>query len=97
MCACGCSNFSNWFGKESSGEIIKFESVLSAQETKKLAPEESVTFNINKDISGKEYIKFLLKSNMNLLGKYVYCNVEDNSQVVEEEFFIEESIEECRE
>lgn len=86
-CACGCFDFGQ--KPVENVETIKYESILSSQDTKKLAPEESFTIPINKDISGKEYIKMLLKSNVHLLGKYVYCNVENNSEVVEEEFFIE--------
>ena len=88
-CTSGCANLDFLFKKSDKNNEIKYESIMASQETKKLAPEESVTYNINKDISGKEYIKFLLKSDVNLLGKYVYCNVKDNSEIIEEEFFIE--------
>ena len=90
-CTSGCANLDFLFKKSDKNNEIKYESIMASQETKKLAPEESVTYNINKDISGKEYIKFLLKSDVNLLGKYVYCNVKDNSEIIEEEFFIEGS------
>lgn len=86
---CGC-NLS--FGGNSGSQTVNgvtYETVVKAQETKTLKQNESITYTIDKDITGKDYVVFKLNTNVNLLGKYVYHDVENASKVVEEEFFIE--------
>ena len=73
------------------GETIQFETVFSNTEKITLASGGSESFVIDKDISGKEYVKLTVKTNANLLGEFKYRNVDDSSQVVKEEFFIEPS------
>ena len=92
MCAC------DWMpGKspDSSGNdaAYKFESVFSATDIVTLQGGESKSFTVNKDITGKEYVKLTLKTNTILLGEFAYKNVANPSQIVKEEFFIEPSSE----
>lgn len=72
-------------------EEYVFESVLGAQETKNVNVDADVSYDIKKDISGKEYVKIVLETNVPLLGEYTYSNIENPSEVVKEEFFIEPS------
>ena len=70
-----------------------FESVLTDGTALALAANETKTYEINKDITGRNYIRIQLKSDSNLLGKFKYSDVKDPTKVVEEEFFIEPSTE----
>ena len=90
VCACGDSSDST---PESSGngETYQFVSVFSNSEEIMLASGASESFMIDKDISGKEYVKLTIKTNANLLGEFIYSNVNNPSQIVKEEFFIEPS------
>ena len=71
-----------------------FESVLTDGTEVSLGANESKTYEINKDITGRNYVRIMLKTNANLLGKFTYSDVKDPSKVVEEEFFIEPSADE---
>ena len=92
-CVCGCAKG----GAESSSsseetvEGIVFESVFENSNTSTISAEENTVYTINKDISGKNYIKLTLKTDVQLLGEYEYANAENPSQVAKEEFFIEAS------
>ena len=90
VCACDASSDST---PESSGngETYQFVSVFSNSEEIMLASGASESFLIDKDISGKEYVKLTIKTNANLLGEFIYSNVNNPSQIVKEEFFIEHS------
>ena len=55
---------------------------------------QTKTLDIDKDISGNEYIKITLDSNVNLLGEYKYSDISNPSKVVTEPFYIEPSAEE---
>ena len=66
-----------------------FQEVLSKQAGKSLKADETVTYDIDEDISGKNYIKLEYQTDVHLYGVYTYANAENPSQVVEEEFFIE--------
>ena len=90
VCACDASSDST---PESSGngETYQFVSVFSNSEEIMLASGASESFMIDKDISGKEYVKLTIKTNANLLGEFIYSNVNNPSQIVKEEFFIEPS------
>ena len=83
MSACGGSSGSG--GKDTDHVAV----LVDAQSSKTLASEETISFDINKDISGKDYVSMSLETDVPLLGKYVYSNVDNPSEVVEEEFFIE--------
>ena len=75
-------------GGSSSGGLSSM-SLVTEQETQILAKDEALTFNVDKKISGKDYVTMELETNVPLLGKYVYSDVKNSSKVVEEEFFIE--------
>ncbi|MBQ8394076.1 MAG: hypothetical protein IJX49_00700 [Clostridia bacterium] len=70
---------------------ITFESIQGETAQVALSAEGSTTYEINKDISDKNYIKLKLKTDVQLLGEYEYANVADPNQVAREEFFIEAS------
>ncbi len=76
-----------------SGEnsTAAFKSVFSSDSQKSVAQNESVNFTIDKDISGENYIRLKLKTNVQLLGQYTYANADNPSEVGVEDFFIEAS------
>ena len=80
-------------GSKDKGEsgAYSFESVYVSQEEKILKNNESALFTINEDISGKNYIRLKLKTNVQLLGQYTYANADNPSEVGVEDFFIEAS------
>ena len=95
-CTVGCAKGETNSGSSSSGEEvvedgIRYESVLGETETVALSAEGNTKYTIDKDISGKNYIKLTLKTNVQLLGEYEYANADNPSQVAKEEFFIEAS------
>ncbi len=77
----------------SEGEVdpLAFVNVLGAQGAETLAADETLTMDVNKDITGKNYIKVSVKTDVHLYGEFVYANVNNETQVVTEEFFIEAS------
>lgn len=93
--ACGGSNdpSSEAPAQSEAGESGEygFESVYSSTEEKALADNESAVFTVNEDISGKNYIRLTLKTNVQLFGQYTYANADDPSEVAVEDFFIEAS------
>ncbi len=70
-------------------EESKTLDLLGEQEVVTLKKGESKTYAVNKDITGMEYIKLLVNSNVNLVGKFQYHDVLDSSNIVTEDFFIE--------
>ena len=79
---------------ESGGTVEDgFKRVYSSTEEKTLANNESAVFTIDEDISGRNYIRLTLKTNVQLLGQYFYADADnpDNDVVGVEEFFIEAS------
>ena len=77
---------------ESSGAAQSVEmDIYAGSGAFSLGKDQEKTLNINKDISGKEYIKITLDSNANLLGEYKYSDVSNPSKVVTEPFYIEPS------
>ena len=74
-----------------SGSTASFKSVFSSNSEKSAAYDESVSFTIDEDISGKNYIRLKLKTNVQLLGQYTYANADNPSEVGVEDFFIEAS------
>ncbi|MBQ8394001.1 MAG: hypothetical protein IJX49_00325 [Clostridia bacterium] len=95
MAACGDKK-----AKESSSspeeetEGYTFETVYTGGTEVHLAANETRTYNVNKDITGRNYIRIQMKTNANMLGKFTYQDVKNAANVVEEEFFIEPSTEE---
>ncbi len=70
---------------------ISFTSVYSSTDTFSLNPGEEKKFSINKDITGKNYMRLIMNSTNNLYGTFEYCDVSDPTRIVEENFFIEPS------
>ena len=93
-CFAAC-DFSALLGGNQSGTSVEQPAgedslqVLGEQEAITLKADESKTYAVNKDITGKEYIKLLVNTNVNLVGQFKYHNVEDNEEIVTEDFFIE--------
>ncbi len=95
-CTVGCAKGGAPEGSSSSSEEvteegIRFESIFGETPKVALSAEENTKYTIDKDISGKNYIKLTLKTDVQLLGEYEYANAENPSQVAKEEFFIEAS------
>lgn len=86
----GCSALNGLFGEKDT-DGIKYETLLNTQAEKTLGVDETATFSINKNIVGKEYVCLNLKTNVPLLGEFVYSDVNDATKVVREEFFVEAS------
>ena len=63
--------------------------VLGEQEVATLQKGQSKTYAVNKDITGKDYIKLLVNTNVNLVGQFQYHDVADKDKIVTEDFFIE--------
>jgi len=95
MGASSCSFLSGLLGKNSDdskvGEEITFKNVYTGLEEFALNAEGTKTLDINKDISGNEYIKITLESNVNLYGEYKYSDINNPDKVVIEPFYIEPS------
>lgn len=75
--------------EEVNGET--FKEVLGAQDTVTLKAEDTHTYAVNQDISGRDYIKLVVETNVQLIGNFKYHDVKDKSKVVTEDFFIEAS------
>ena len=72
---------------------VTFKSVYGGDELV-LAAGEKKTLQVNQDISGNEYIKIVLESDVNLYGEYKYSDIKNAEHVVVEPFYIEPSNEE---
>ena len=94
-CFTGCQEFVNGLlggGNTSdsvAGTTEESMDVLGEQEAVTLKKDESKTYAVNKDITGKDYIKMLVNTNVNLVGQFKYHDVADNNKIVTEDFFIE--------
>ena len=92
---CSCSMLDSILGKDRGDLVINgvaYEQIYSSTvENANLVPNGTATYNIDVDISGKNYIRLALKTDVQLLGEYVYANADNPSEVVTEEFFIEKS------
>ena len=78
------------------GEDDGFTEVLSLRDSKRLKADETVTFDIDEDISGQNYIRLQYETDVHLHGVYTYANAENPSRVAEEEFFIEKGTSEFK-
>ena len=76
---------------ENPAEGDKSLEVLGEQETVTLKTGESKTYAVNKDITGMDYIKLLVSTNVSMVGKFQYHDVTDPSKIVTEDFFIEKN------
>lgn len=92
---CSCSMLDSLFGKDNSSFVINgisYESIYTGnEENKNIMPDGVMTYNFDKDISGKNYVRLTLKTDVQLLGEYTYANADNPNEVVKEEFFIEAS------
>ena len=92
---CSCSMLDSLLGKNNSDLVIngiKYESIYKSDvENKNIQPDGVMTYNFDTDISGKNYIRLTLKTDVQLLGEYTYANVQNPNEVAKEEFFIEAS------
>ena len=92
---CSCSMLDNILGRDNSTLVIggiTYESIYKSDvENKNIVPDGVMTYNFDKNISGKNYIRLTLKTDVQLLGEYTYANVDDPNEVAKEEFFIEAS------
>lgn len=86
-CFASCGGGTNGGQKDENG--VKFESMLKSQEERALKTEESTSYLLNEDITGKDYLKLEVKTNVHLRGQFVYVNKADTTQEVKEDFFIE--------
>ena len=92
--ASGCSFLQTSSSQKDVPGETSYQSIYTGEGTFSLAKEQAKTLTLNKDISGKEYIKITLNSNVNLLGEYKYSDISNPSKVVTEPFYIEPSSEE---
>lgn len=70
-------------------EEYKFDKLYASSEEKTIKPEETLTFEIDKALNNKNYIKIDVDTDVDLLGTIEYYNVEDKEEANVEEFFIE--------
>ncbi len=89
-CFAGCGGGDKTGGvTEENG--VTFEKMLGEQDARDLKVEESTSYTFDEDITGKDYLKLEVKTNVHLRGQFVYVNKEDKTQEVAEDFFIEAS------
>ena len=92
MAVClACSTLIACGGKAdtSQGSDTQFQQLLTQQEKRTLSVDGYTMYEVNADITGKDYIKLELKTDVQLLGQFLYENVNDPSEKAEEDFFIE--------
>lgn len=75
--------------KDVASEEYKFDKLYASSEEKTIKPEETLTFEIDKALNNKNYIKIDVDTDVDLLGTIEYYNVEDKEEANVEEFFIE--------
>lgn len=94
-CFAGCGGDSDVSSSGQGGITdetgVKFEAMLENQEERALKVEESTSYLFDKDITGKDYLKLEIKTDVHLRGQFIYVNKEDATQQVVEDFFIEAS------
>lgn len=88
-CMSACGGSSSDGSSQGGGDTEHSAVLVTEKDSKTLGVDETLTFEVNKDISGKDYVSMELETNVPLLGKYVYSNADNPSETVEEEFFIE--------
>lgn len=67
----------------------KFDDLYSSDEKQTIKADETLTYEINKDLEGKDYLQIDVDSDVNLLGSITYYNVDDKNQTNTEEFYLE--------
>lgn len=74
---------------KSKGEIYKFEELYASEEEKTIQPDETLTFEIDKELKDKNYLQIDVDTDVNLIGTIEYYNLKDEEQTNVEDFFIE--------
>ena len=75
----------------SNDGTVKFEKVLSSQAKKELAADEAHTFELNEKLKDREYLRLVVKTDVNLFGTFTYVNESEPGKEITEDFFIEQS------
>ena len=70
---------------------IKYQQVLSAQGKKEIAPNETYTIDVNEKLGNREYLRLVLKTDIDLFGTFTYVNEAQQGKEITEDFFIEKS------
>lgn len=77
-----------------SAANYKFEELFASSEAQAIKPEETLSFDIDKELGDKNYIQIDVNTDVNLIGTIEYYNIQDESQTNVEDFFIEAASEE---
>ena len=88
LSACGKAS-SDGSGTSQGGDTAHNVVLVTEQDSQTLGADETLTFEMDKDITGKDYVSMELETNVPLLGQYEYVNADNPSQTVKEDFFIE--------
>ena len=75
--------------KDATVATTKFENLYTSDKEQAIKPEETLTFEIDKELKNKNYIQIDVDTDVNLLGTIEYYNLEDKEQTNVEEFFLE--------
>lgn len=75
--------------KNVAKEEYQFDQLYASKEEKTIKPDETLTFEIDKALNNKNYIKIDVDTDVNLIGTIEYYNVDNKEESNVEEFFIE--------
>ena len=50
---------------------------------------QEIAYTVNEELGARNYVKIVLDTDVKLQGKFVYCDLENPSKSVEEDFFVE--------
>lgn len=83
-------------GTDTNGAIVydtpndyKFEELYTSSEQQTIKPEETLTYEIDKELDEKNYLQIDVDSDVNLIGTISYYNTKDKNQTNVEEFYLE--------
>ena len=88
------SGIMNGGGQNIAKENYKFEDLYTSSEEKTIQPQETLTYNIDRELKDKSYIQIDVDSTVNLVGTIEYYNLADSNQTNVEDFFLEGASEE---
>lgn len=93
MNVCSCSN--NATSDEFKEEVINFERIKSvANEGYYVKPNETITIDINYNSLDKNYLKLVIKTEVNVYGRFNYVNIDDETETGSESFYVPKGEEE---
>ncbi len=72
-----------------TAEDYEFDELYASAEGKNIEPDETLTFEIDKALNDKNYIKIDVDTDVDLVGTIEYYNTEDKDEKNVEDFFIE--------